>query len=120
MAAYDETTAAEPPWRKRRELGAALAIVLGLGGYAAFTTLARACARRPSERDCGALVDRWVAHESRARGAADGEATAATERARGLPSYAADVRRCQEGLTAAQVACGLAAEDVDAIEQCLQ
>jgi hypothetical protein len=101
---------------------ASLVVVVGVTGAVVLGRARRAFAPHASQADCAALVDRYLEHLAR-QYRPDDPATAAIEArcaAHARPAWADDVRACQRDLTAAEVACGLAAPDLDALEQCLQ
>jgi hypothetical protein len=116
-----EVTEAERAAR-RRAMFAALAVMGAVCGYVAVRRAMHFFAARPTEAECAALLDRYLDQASRQRepdiGADD--IARAQERAPEAPTYVADLDACRRRLTAAQVACGLAAPNVDDLERCLQ
>lgn len=108
--------------RERRELFAALVIVLGVGGVVGARRVWRALAASPTEAQCEALLDRYLEHKSLQRDPDldHGDIARAKEEARSDPDFVVELASCREQLTAAEVECGVAATNADDLERCVQ
>jgi hypothetical protein len=121
-----ETPQGEAPERDgpalRRDMLAAVGVVVALVALVAGKQLRRVLAPHPSEAQCGQLLDRYLEQASvqRSPRADEGDIAVAQKKAREAPAYLADVAACRSRLTAAQVECGLSSPNVDDMERCLQ
>ena len=110
------------PTTLRREAIAVAAIILSVVGFIVVKRARRALDESPTESQCSQLVDRHLEQAARQRyPEANARALAkALASARVSSPRAEDVLRCRQRLSPAQVACGLQAPNVDALERCLQ
>lgn len=98
-------------------------LVIGLAfGAVGWKRLSRAWAPRPSEAECGELVDRYLAHALWLK-TGDRPAAERVDVGEGFgraAEHGLDVADCRRMLTRNQVACGVAAPSMDELERCLQ
>ncbi len=110
------------PAALRRDAVATIVIMVVVIGFIMVSRAWWALSDSPTEDQCARLVDRHLKQAARQRfPRADDRALAqALARARVSPARASDVARCRKQLSEAQVACGLRASNVDALERCIQ
>ena len=101
---------------------ASLAIILAVVGTAVLLRTRQALAPRASQQACQDLLHRYLDQASRQLrpDANETDIALAQQRAHNAPSGVADVQTCQQQLSQSQVACGLQAANIDALERCLQ
>ncbi|EYF04226.1 hypothetical protein [Chondromyces apiculatus] len=105
-----------------RDLGAALAVVILLGGAAALRPVLRAMDERPSSEECVELLDRYVEHVAHAAVADQPRFVVAIAERRAAARAVVEERgfpRCEAELTRDEVRCGLQASNADELERCL-
>ena len=106
----------------RYELIATVVVVVGVTGVAVGGKLLRRLAPRADEQQCQQLLDRYIEQASRQRHPdIDAQSIQRTINASsGVATRATDVASCRRDLSATQVVCGLAANNIDEMERCLQ
>jgi hypothetical protein len=107
---------------ERRDMIAALVVVVGVIGYVLATRAARLLAAAPSEDQCAALLDHYLDQASRQHhpGIGDEDIARAIEASEGSSERVVDVQSCRERLTRDQVECAMNAPNVDELERCVQ
>jgi hypothetical protein len=99
-----------------------LLVVVAVSGAVLAARLIERVAPRPARADCALLLDRWAAQTYRARNPdARPDTVAHFGRQAAHDSGAeAQLAACERELSALQVACALAAPNVDEMERCVQ
>jgi hypothetical protein len=117
-----ETLPEGSPSTLRRDMVAAVGVILALASVVGVKWAIRFFSARPSDAQCTQLLDRYLEQASRQRspGVQERDIADAQQMARGAPAYVADLSACKRQLTASQVECGLQSPNVDEMERCLQ